>query len=268
MDDEMKGDSLRTARPVRPDLMAHLIAGYPNQEGTLAVGRALAEGGASMLELQMPSSDPAADGPVIARACEASLSGGFRLDAGFSLARELAGQCGIPVYIMAYASQIWARGVERFADDTAEAGCSGIIAPDLVPGSDEGLYRICRSFGLSCVPVIPVTTAEARVEEILSFAGHPAWVYAALRTGITGAETSLTERIIAFLEELRSRGSQTIAGFGISSGKQLDALTGHTDAVVAGSCFVRAISGALESGRDPAEAVKEKALELTGKVPG
>ncbi len=244
-----------------PLLMAHLVAGYPDSAGAVEIAAALAAGGASMLELQMPSSDPAADGPVIQKACSTSLAAGFRLNGGFAAASEISRLTRIPLYIMAYGSQIYARGIDRFVSDAKEAGAEGIIAPDLTIGSDEELYNTCRRAGIYCVPVIPVTTADERVDEILSGAGTPAWAYIALRAGITGLSTTLSPRSVELLSRLRKAGIKTIAGFGISARDQIAALSGLTDAVVAGSVFVRAADTALLKGLPPGPAVRD-AVEM------
>mgnify|MGYP006300673215 CR=1 FL=1 len=257
---------MRRPHNERPRLMAHLVAGYPDMERTVDVARGLVEGGAAMLELQMPSSDPAADGPVIQRACSSALERGFRLEDGLGLAEKIRLATGVPLFIMAYGSQIFARGIRRFTEDTAAGGCDGVIAPDLTPGRDEGLYEACRAAGLSCVPVVPVSTSMPRVERILEYSRTPVWVYTALRTGITGAETALSSSNADFLAHIRSSGSRTIAGFGIRSPEQIAALAAHTDAVVVGSCFVRAIASAVESGEDPADCVRREAASLTGCV--
>jgi tryptophan synthase alpha chain len=241
--------------------MAHLVAGYPDRDTAVEIAAALAAGGASMLELQMPSSDPAADGPVIQKACSTSLAAGFRLDEGFAAASGIHRATRIPLYIMAYGSQIYARGIDRFVLDTRDTGAEGIIAPDLTAGSDEGLYDSCRRAGIECVPVIPVTVADERVDDILSFAGTPAWAYIALRAGITGLNTILSPRSIELLSRLRKGGIRTIAGFGISSPEQILALSDHSDAVVAGSVFVRAADTALLKGLPPGPAVRD-AVEM------
>ncbi len=242
--------------------MAHLIAGYPDLATSLEIAKALVEGGAQMLELQMPSSDPAADGPAIQAACSQALDRGLRLDQGFELAKRIVEATKVPLYIMAYACQIYARGIKRFVDDSGKAGAAGIIAPDLPVGEDEGLYAACAQSGLDCVPVIPITTPQKRVEEIMATAGPARWAYTALRAGITGSQTELTTKAMALLEDIRQRGTKTIAGFGISSSGQIELLAGHSDAVVAGTFFVQAVAGAQSTGEAPAAAVRKAAERL------
>lgn len=258
----MKKTNSKDGSHSRPLLMAHLIAGYPDLATSLEIAKALVEGGAQMLELQMPSSDPAADGPAIQAACTQALDRGLRLDHGFELAKRIVEATKAPLYIMAYACQIYARGIKRFVDDSSKAGVAGIIAPDLPVGEDEGLYAACAQSGLDCVPVIPITAPQKRVEEIMAAARPARWVYTALRAGITGSQTKLTSEAMALLEDIRQRGARTIAGFGISSKGQIELLAGHSDAVVAGTFFVRTIAKAQLEGEAPTTAVRIAAEKL------
>lgn len=250
----------------KPLLMAHLVAGYPDDAGSLEIARGLAEGGASMLELQFPSSDPAADGPVIQEACRISLQGGFRMDHGFALAGRIAEACPVPLYIMAYGSQIYARGINRFVEECAAAGASGIIAPDLTPGNDEGLYQACSQSGLVAIPVIPAGTPEKRIREIITKAGKPEWIYCALRKGITGAKTDLDQSGVDLVQRIRSDGIKTLAGFGISSPEQVELLKNESDGVVVGSHFVKA-AAAIEITSSLKDALCRTTKTLLGTVP-
>jgi tryptophan synthase alpha chain len=220
--------------------MAHLVAYYPTGPASLEVGRELIRSGVSFLEVQFPFSDPTADGPAIQAACTQALDAGFRSRHGFEIVSALAADDGPPVFIMTYASMVVAHGVEWFADRAARAGAAGLIVPDLPPDYDEGLYDAGRSAGLYVVPVLVPSAAPARVEAAL--ATSPRYIYAALRRGITGAATEIGEENIAFLESLRSHGVHVMAGFGIRSRKQVEALQGHADTVVVGSAFVDMIS--------------------------
>ena len=108
-------------------LMAHMVAGYPDYGGSLAIAGALAAGGADYLEVQFPFSDPSADGPLIEKACHAALANGFTVADGFRLLAAVGGRTGAPIFVMTYASLVFARGVDRFAAEAAEAGavCQG-----------------------------------------------------------------------------------------------------------------------------------------------
>lgn len=243
-----------------PAVMAHLVAGYPDAEGAMAAAKALAEGGARYLEIQFPFSDPSADGPVIQTACVRSLERGFTLDSGFAFVKAVAA-LGTPVFIMSYASPAFARGVERFCAEAAASGARGLIVPDLCPGEDEGLYREGGRRGLAVVPVVAPGISEARRKEIIGLKTE--FVYAALRTGITGKKTEIGADNLAFIEALASGGAKVMAGFGISGREQVAALAGRAHAAIVGSAITAAIAGAASGGSEAVgRAVSAKIREL------
>ena len=225
---------------MKSSVMAHLVAHYPSGPASLEVGRELVRAGVSFLEVQFPFSDPTADGPAIQAACTQALESGFRSADGFALVETLTDESSVPVLIMTYASVVVSHGVEWFVERATQSGASGLIVPDLPPDYDEGLYAAGREAGLHVVPVLVPSAAPERVE--MALATQPAYVYAALRKGITGAATEIGAENIAFLEALKERGVHVMAGFGIRSREQVEALHGHADTVVVGSAFVDVIS--------------------------
>ncbi len=221
---------------MKTNLMAHMVAYYPDRRCSLEAALGLAEGGAAYLEVQFPFSDPSADGPSIQEACTSALDAGFTTKGGFDLVREICSTVKTPVFIMSYASVVIAKGVGGFLDGVKGAGAAGVVVPDLVPGMDEGLFEQARSRRLYAIPVITPFLEEKRVEEIL--AEHPEYVYVAIRRGITGKITSIDEKVTGFLDRLSSRGVQVLAGFGVRTREQVDMLSSHVHAVIAGSYFV------------------------------
>jgi len=245
----------------RPRLMTHMVASYPSYDASLEVAKALIDGGAAYLEVQFPFSDPSADGPVIQTACDAALSAGFTLDEGFRLIQEISAYAdsaasinaadagkSIPaaesrpvlLFVMSYAAPAVRSGVKQFVRRLAENGAAGCIIPDLPAGCDEGLYQEAAQQGIHAVPVIAPNISSRRLEEILAL--QPAYIYAALRAGITGSETSLTPQLIEFLDLLRQRGVKVFGGFGIRSADQVRELSPHLHAAVVGSYLVSRIS--------------------------
>jgi tryptophan synthase alpha chain len=220
-------------------IMAHLVAYFPDRESSLDIARVLSEGGARFLELQFPFSDPTADGPLIQEACTIALRQGFTVKGGFALASEICSVTGLPVFIMGYANTVFFRGIERFLVEAREAGVQGLIIPDLPPGCDEGLYTLGAEAGLCVVPVICPTIGENRLKTVLSL--KPEYLYATLRKGITGDYTEIGMHNITFLKKIVSSGSKVLAGFGISSKKQIEQLAPLVHAAVVGSAFVKEI---------------------------
>ncbi len=254
--------------PDRICLMAHLVAGYPDDPGCEAIARGLVEGGASYLEVQIPFSDPSADGPDILGACSAVLARGYAVEDAFLLVDRLRrGFPGIPIFIMAYASLVVTPGADAFAERARASGAAGLIVPDLPFDSDEGLEAACGVRGLSSVPVAAPSMRAERLAAMASL-GRP-YLYAALRSGITGARTTIREDTRAFLAAAGAGGARVLGGFGIRTGEQSRALAPSVHAVVAGSVFVEAAGNALsagagDSGRNDRlrKAVRAKAREI------
>lgn len=247
-------------------LMSHLVAGYPTDELAFTAASAMVAGGADILEVQLPFSDPSADGPAIQGACTEVLSRRYRTADGLAfIARLHQTFPDTRIYLMSYGSLIYTPGVEAFCRKAAEAGVNGMIIPDLPFDHDEGLTAACRANGMENIPVAAPSMASDRLDT-LAHAGF-AHIYAALRTGITGSSTTIDERTVAFLNKVSAGGSRVYGGFGIQDGTQAKALASSVEAIVAGSVFVRLIEANRTDGKKLYEAVKAKAEELTGQRP-
>ncbi len=241
-------------------LMTHMVAGYPGRGSDIEVARGLADGGASFLEVQFPFSDPSADGVAIQTACMKALESGFRISDGFGLVSNIKSFTDAPVFIMSYGSVVYARGIRRFVKEARACGATGLIIPDLVPGTDEGLFQTGREEGVSIVPVIPPTVSDDRLKEIL--AQDPTYLYASLRVGITGNRTNIDDAVVTFLEVLRTTGRWVFAGFGIQTRAQVKRLAGHADTLIVGSEIVKTISRAFETGGSLYGAVSNRVRSL------
>lgn len=220
-------------------IMAHMVACFPDRDTSIQVARALVRGGCSLLEVQFPFSDPTADGKYIQKACDTAISAGFTPGVGFSLIEEIREQTCIPIFIMGYANTVVTVGVENFCRRSRAAGATGLIIPDLPPDYDEGLFEAAAESGITPVPIVCPTTTADRLERI--FLLEPEYVYAVLRTGITGEYTKIGESNLRFLQKLSSRRTKVLAGFGISAKEQVDMLTDHVYAVVVGTAIVREV---------------------------
>ncbi len=243
-------------------LMSHLVAGYPTDELAMTAARALIAGGADILEIQLPFSDPSADGPAIQGACTEVLNRKYRTADGLNFIAKIHGEFPeVPIYLMSYGSLIYTPGVENFCKKAAAAGVKGMIIPDLPFDYDEGLTAACRANGMINIPVAAPSMSEERLSKLAN-AGFP-YIYAALRTGITGTDTKIDEATISFLKKVSAGGSRIYGGFGISNGVQSAALADSVEAVVAGSVFVRIITENKNDAAKLYEAVKAKAAEIT-----
>ncbi len=245
-----------------PKIITHFIAGYPNEESSLEIARGLIEGGAFALEIQFPFSDPSADGPVIESACREALLKKFRVNDGFRLVKKITGESNIPVYIMSYASLLFTRGIEAFLAEAKECGVKGLIIPDLIPGADEGLYSLGKKIGIEIIPVIIPSVSDQRLEEIMD--SGPAWIYTALRSGITGSYTSLDDSNLLFLKKLQNYKVRVMAGFGIRSAKQITILEPYCEASIVGSYILETINKAIFDGVSLKRAAAEALTGLIG----
>lgn len=245
-------------------LMSHLVAGYPTDELSFTAARALVDGGADILEIQLPFSDPSADGPAIQGACTEVLKRSYRTADGLAFIERLHKEFPqVKIYLMSYGSLVYTPGVENFCKRAAAAGVTGMIIPDLPFDHDEGLTAACRANGMENIPVAAPSMSPARLDQ-LARAGFP-YIYAALRTGITGTDTTIDDSTRRFLEAVAAGGSKIYGGFGISSGSQARALADQVEAIVAGSVFVRLITENKNNPDALYKAVRVKAEELSGR---
>lgn len=249
-------------------LMAHLVANYPDPSGCLAAAEALVEAGTRYLEVQIPFSDPSADGQSIMNACAATLAAGYSVADAVHLVNELTKLYpDVPVFVMAYANLVVSPGVGEFVDILHRAGARGLIVPDLPFDNDEGLAASCMGYRDSPIAAVPVAAPSMGLERLerLARLGRP-YLYAALRTGITGQATEIADGTRDFLELCRSGGSRVFGGFGIRSHAQARQVADHVYAVVAGSVFVDAITQAAEAHGAVQKAVQSGAFQGTSRV--
>lgn len=242
--------------------MSHLVAGYPTDQLALTAARSLIKGGADILEIQLPFSDPSADGPAIQEACTKVLERGYRTAEGLKFIETLHKEFpDVPIYLMSYGSLIYTPGIRNFCKKASEAGVKGMIIPDLPFDFDEGLTAACKEFGMENIPVAAPTMSKERLEKLAN-AGFK-YIYAALRAGITGTNTTIDQSTLNFISNVSKGGSKVYGGFGISNGEQSESLASSVEAVVAGSVFVRLITENAGDQDKLAQAVESKAREIS-----
>ncbi len=219
-------------------IMAHLIAGYPNKQGFTQAAQALYEGGAGIMELQIPFSDPTADGPVITAANEFVVSQGFQVAEIFDYI-NIAQKIGFTrIIVMTYANIAFRYGLKRYAKDMATAGVEGLIVPDLPLEDEEGFFKYSLEADVCPIPVLVTTMPPKRLNLLKKFPIKK--VYVALRSGITGSDTLISQDIVQFLSKFKKY--EIFAGFGINRKEQIKELTPYVQAVVVGSYFTKTIN--------------------------
>jgi tryptophan synthase alpha chain len=222
----------------RAAFMPYMMGGYPSVTSSLEIAQAYVEGGADLIELGVPFSDPLADGPVIHAAAVEALAGGARLADCLRVARSVSQR--VPVVIMCYINPILARGIERFCDLLVEAGICGLIVPDLPLEESELLSAAADARGLALVPLVAPTTPDARMAQI--GANARGFVYVVSVAGTTGERSASGDGFAALLERARAASQVPVAlGFGIGTPEAAAAAAGDgADGVIVGTRLVRA----------------------------
>jgi tryptophan synthase alpha chain len=248
------------ASPGRAALMPYLMGGFPDLESTVAIGAACADAGADLLELGVPFSDPLADGPVIHAAGTRALAAGATLHGVIDAAGRIAER--LPVVLMCYVNLVLARGPERFADELAGAGVSGLIVPDMPLGEDALVRDACEAAGLALVPLIAPTTPDDRMAAIAGRARG--FLYTVSVLGTTGERAGVDASLASVLARAKAHSPVPVAvGFGISRPEQAaEAAAAGADGVIVGSRLVRAAGEAADAGQDSAAAVGDVVAAL------
>lgn len=209
----------------------------------------VAAGGADLIELGIPYSDPLADGPVIQEASQRALEQGMNLDKVFALAKDFSARHRTPLVLFTYYNPVLRQGVGVFCQRAAEAGAKGLIVPDLPLEEADELKAACRQHGLAWIPLVAPTSSRERRLKIAQAADS--WIYLVATVGVTGARSQLAEGLAQSIRELKAVTDKPVAvGFGIATPEQAaEVIRLGADAVVVGSALVRVI----ESGGRPAE---------------
>jgi tryptophan synthase alpha chain len=220
-------------------LMTHIVLGYPNLDASRRIVESMVEAGVDLMELQIPFSEPIADGPVILHANQRALRAGTTVQGCFQLAARLAAELPIPFVFMCYYNSVWKRGLERFAHDTRAAGLHGAIIPDL-PYEEAGdfLAAFARQ-ELDPIFIYSPTTSAARMRAIAAHARG--FVYCVARKGVTGSRTEFSG-VVDYLARCRSATGLPLAvGFGVRNRNDIGTIEGHADIAVIGSETIRVI---------------------------
>ncbi|MFF1721624.1 tryptophan synthase subunit alpha [Streptomyces sviceus] len=265
---QLLSDTLAGARAEgRSALIAYLPAGFPTVDGGIEAIKAAFEGGADVVEVGLPHSDPVLDGPVIQTADDIALRGGVKIADVMRTVRETYEATGKPVLVMTYWNPIDRYGVERFTAELAEAGGAGCILPDL-PVQESALWREhAEKQGLATVFVVAPSSKDARLAEIT--AAGSGFVYAASLMGVTGTRESVGAQAQDLVERTRAAGAgaalPVCVGLGVSNAEQAAEVAGFADGVIVGSAFVKRM---LDAPDDKAgiEGVRALAGELAKGV--
>lgn len=259
----MTNDRIQRAFEHGKAFIPFVTCGDPDMETTKKVVLALAEAGASIVELGIPFSDPTAEGPVIQAANVRSLAAGTTTDKVFDLVRELREATDVPLVFMTYANVVFHYGTERFCERAKAAGADGLILPD-VPFEEKGEFSTaCERNGLAYISLIAPTSAD-RIAMIAREASG--FVYCVSSLGVTGTRSKITTDLDSLVARIRENTDAPVAiGFGISNPEQARAMANKSDGAIVGSALVKLIA---EHGRDAAPFVGEAARAMAEAVRG
>ncbi|MEX0901741.1 MAG: tryptophan synthase subunit alpha [Pseudohongiellaceae bacterium] len=223
-------------------LIPYLVAGDPNAEATVALMHAMAEAGADIIELGIPFSDPASDGPVIQQGAERALAGGTAIADVLDMVAEFRrGDRETPVVLMGYLNPLETMGCEVFADRAREAGVDGVLVVDMPPGEAQPLSGLLRDRAIDTIFLVSPTTTDTRARAII--AQCSGYLYYVSLKGVTGAALTDSSAIAARLEQLRQfTDLPVVIGFGIKDGPAAAMMADLADGVVVGSAIVERIA--------------------------
>jgi tryptophan synthase alpha chain len=248
----------------RAALVAYLPAGFPTVEGGIEAAIAVLEGGADIVEIGLPHSDPVLDGPVIQTADDIALRGGVRIAGVLRTVRETHQATGAPVLVMTYWNPVDRYGPERFAAELAEAGGAGCILPDLPVEESETWRKAAAEHGLGTVFVVAPSSRDERLGKIT--AAGSGFVYAASLMGVTGTRESVGDQAADLVRRTRATTELPVCvGLGVSNAAQAAEVAGFADGVIVGSAFVKRMLDAPDTAAGVA-AVRELAGELAEGV--
>jgi len=221
-------------------IMTHIVAGYPTLAESEAIALAMIETEIDYLEIQIPFTDPVADGPVISAANHISLDNGTAVQDCMNLMKSLRAKTDIPLYFMTYYNIPFVYGLERFCAEAKSAGATGIICPDM-PYDEEkrnGYFAQCQKYNLQAILVVSPLTSEERLKHIGEVSKGV--IYCVAGSGTTGAERTFDSEMKKYLDRVRQYTHLPLAlGFGIRTREQMDAVGQMADIVVIGSQVIR-----------------------------
>ncbi|WP_209683530.1 tryptophan synthase subunit alpha [Methanohalophilus levihalophilus] len=219
-------------------LITYICAGDPDIESTKDIVYALEKGGADIIELGLPFSDPVADGPVIQAASVRAIQNGMDTDSYFKLISDL--ETDIPLVCMTYYNLVYAHGIKEFVSDCAKSGICGLIIPDLPVEEAGELIAESREKGVANIFMVTPNTPADRIEKVSQ--NTSGFIYVVPRMGVTGGKTELGESLKVQLDGIKSNKPKAV-GFGISTKEQAEeAVKDGADGVIVGSALVNIVA--------------------------
>ncbi len=221
-------------------LMTHIVIGYPTFEDSFRIIEAMVKAGVDLMELQIPFSEPIADGPVILHANQNALARGATVEKCLDFAEKAAREFEIPFLFMSYYNILFKYGIDRFTEKMVRTGMQGAIVPDLPPEEGREYLDAMEKFKLAPIFIFSPATGKERMNYIASFGRG--FVYCVARKGVTGLGTEFSDQMDEYLARCRSATELPLAlGFGVKDRADIDFLKGKADIAVIGTQTIRLV---------------------------
>jgi tryptophan synthase alpha chain len=246
-------------------LIAYITAGDPSPDRTPELVAALERGGADLIELGVPFSDPIADGPVIQRGSDRALKAGTRVSTVLDIAAAIRQRSEIPLLLFTYMNPVLHYGLEALARDAAARGIDGCLLTDLSVEEAEPYVGAMRNAGLDTVFLAAPTSTQRRLELVAKYS--TGFVYLVSRTGVTGERATVSDAVTPLVNAMRKVTTVPLAvGFGISNAEQVRTVGTVADGVVVGTAIVRVVEQNAAAPDLPAK-LEALARELSSGLP-
>lgn len=221
-------------------LMTHIVLGYPSFDTNRLVIEQMVENGVDCIEMQIPFSEPMADGPVILKANQDSLARGTSVADCMRFGAEMTKRYDIPFLFMTYYNIVFKYGEKQFFSDCSKAGIKGLIIPDLPPEMGKSFFSLASEYQVAPVLIFAPTSTDQRMAELAATASG--FIYCAARRGVTGKQSQFDDDFSAYLARCRTSTSLPLAvGFGIQNRDDVSAIAGKADMAVIGSQTIRLV---------------------------
>ena len=219
-------------------LMTHIVLGYPSYDDSMRLVEAMVEAGVDLMELQIPFSEPMADGPVILKANAEALKAGASMEKSLEMAEKITAAFDIPFLFMTYYNILYKYGVEDFVAKMNEINIKGAIIPDLPPEEGSDYLQAMQKHGLDPVHIFTPNSPMQRKQYLNQHTSG--FMYTVARKGVTGKDTKFGDELGDYLSECRQATDLPLAlGFGVKSKQDYEFIRGKADVAIIGSEAIR-----------------------------
>jgi tryptophan synthase alpha chain len=243
-------------------LIAYIMVGYPNYKSTLPIVRGLVKGGADIIELGFPFSDPLADGPVIQKASTISLNKGTSLVDFFNLIKKIRKETDIPLVLMTYTNILYKQGYDKFIFNAKKAGIDGFILPDMSIEESKEYVVAAKKYNTDTIFLVSPNTSKNRLKKIARITSG--FLYLVSMFGTTGMKTMIQQYTINAIKNTKKAVNSKIPigiGFGVTTPEDVKKFVStNVDAVIVGSAFLRLIE------KTPISQLEAKVASFTKKM--